>query len=120
MTVHLILRFATAADASRSDRPSRERVAWLALGAALLVLSLLTALGCTSGGGPASTPAVTTPTGGGTTGGSTVAYFTEADGGDQKSSDGKLDNQGVIGQDLSLKATTSADGTLQNQGGFNP
>jgi len=114
MTVHLILRFADG-----TQRPgAAERLAWLAVGTALLLLSLVTALGCTSGGGPA-------PAQGQTSNPPPPAYapsatFVEANGGDQRSGDGTLDNQGIFSQDLSLKASKSADGTLQNQTGFNP
>jgi len=118
MAVLLKVRFAPDRQAGRPARTAGETFTWVALGAALVLLSLLTALGCTSGGGPA--PAATGTTQPPPYVGTPSTSFLEANGGDQKSGDATLDNQAVFSQDLSLKVSTSADGTLQNESGYHP
>ena len=116
MAVSLIIRVApwTPTKVRRSRRRTR---LCLALGALAAILLLLIGFGCTSGGGPPASAqgSSTLPTNG-----TITNLLVEASGGGQTSGDGSLANQGILGEQLTLKAAQSPDGTLQNQSGLYP
>ena len=115
MAVHLIVRITPWAPAKvRHSRVLTQL--WLGLGALAAILFLLAGLGCTSGGGSPSTAAITSsPATGGT-----ANSLVQANGGAQMSGDTTLGNQGLLGEQMTLKASTSANGTLQNESGLYP
>ena len=119
MAVQLIVRIApwTPANIRRSRRLTR---LWLALGALVAVLLLLIGFGCTAGGGPPAAATQGGSQGGTQSNGTTTNSLVEANGGGQASGDGSLVNQGILGADVTLNASRSADGTLLNQNGLLP
>lgn len=116
MAVQLIVRIAPWAP-SRVRRARRLHRLWLTLGALAALLLLLIGFGCTSGGGP---PAGANTLNGPPANGTTLNSLVEASGGGQTSANGALGNQGILGQEVTLKASQSGDGTLQNQSGLYP